>query len=92
MELSIEIPAEAEAELREAFGADLKRATLEALAIEGYRSGRLSQYQVQRLLGLEDRWVTEAWLADHDVHMNYTIQDLEEDIETLNKTLGPSKS
>ena len=35
---------------------DPARAALEAMALEGYRSERLSEYDVQQLLGFESRF------------------------------------
>jgi hypothetical protein len=37
------------------------RAALEALALEGYRSERLSEYDVRQLLGFETRF-SGTWL------------------------------
>lgn len=88
MAISINIPKDQEETLREAWGSNLDRAALEALAIEGYRSGKLSAAEVGRLLGLEDRWVVNQWLADHKVPLNYTLEDLEADRSTLDRLLG----
>jgi len=88
MTLSIDIPNEAEKALREAWGSDLSRAALEALAIEGYRCGKLSRYDVQRLLGLPDRLETEEWLGRHGVSLNYTLEELEGDRAALNQAFG----
>jgi hypothetical protein len=88
MTVTINIPKDAENVLREAFGQDLARAALEAIAVEGYRTGKLSTFEVQTLLGLEDRWETEAWLGSRRVSRNYSLQDLEADRETLRRSLG----
>ncbi len=89
MAVSFEIPKDAEEMLQRAFGDDLTRAALEAIAIEGYRAGKLSRYEVQILLSFEDRWETEAWLGGRGVHLNYSVQDLDADRETLDRLLGP---
>jgi len=58
------------------------RQLLEAAAVEGYRSERLSRGQVRQLLGLG--WhETEEFLADHKCSRHYTLEDLEEDRRTL---------
>lgn len=88
MGISLNISPIAEAMLRQAWGQDLDGAALEALAIEGYRSGKLSAAQVGRLLGLEDRWAVNQWLADRQVPLNYTLDDLEADRATLDRLLG----
>lgn len=90
MGLWIDIPAELEPALREAWGDDLSRAALEALVIEGYRGGKFSAFQVGQILGLGDRWAVNQWLADRHVPMNYTIEDLEADRRTLDRLLGKS--
>jgi predicted HTH domain antitoxin len=86
--MSINVSKEQEQTLREAWGADLDRAALEALAIEGYRNRRLSAAEVGKLLGLEDRWSVSQWLADHRVPLNYTLEDLDADRATLDRVLG----
>lgn len=62
---------------------DLSRAALEALALEGYRSERLSEAQVRRMLGLRTRMQVHAFLKAHNVHLNYSIDELEKDLESL---------
>jgi hypothetical protein len=89
--LNLNIPDEAERMLREAFGGTLDRAALEALAIEGYRSGKFGSGQVRRLLGLSDRSEAQQWLAARGVYLNYTIEDLEQDRATLDKLLGKNR-
>jgi predicted HTH domain antitoxin len=88
MTVTIEIPKDAENILREAFGQDLARAAVEAIAVEGYRSGKLSTFEVQTLLGLEDRWETEAWLGSRGVPRSYGLEDLEADRQTIRHGLG----
>jgi hypothetical protein len=46
--------------------------------------------QVRRLLGLESRWDAEEWLGKRGIHLNYTIEDLRADRETLDRLLGKS--
>jgi Uncharacterised protein family (UPF0175) len=41
---------------------DLSRAALEALALEGYRSERLSEGQVRRMLGFRTRMQVHSFL------------------------------
>jgi len=56
------------------------REALEALAIEGYRSGALSAYQTRLLLGFETRYELEGFLKDHEVWDHaYNVEDLEKD-------------
>ncbi len=62
---------------------DLSLAALEALALEGYRGERLSEAQVRRMLGFRTRMQVHAFLKAHNVHLNYSIQELENDLESL---------
>ena len=56
------------------------REALEALAIEGYRSGAFSSYQTRLLLGFETREEFDGFLKLHEVWDHaYSIQDLEKD-------------
>ena len=61
---------------------DLSLAALEALALEGYRSKRLSEGQVRQMLGFSSRLQVHAFLKDHGVHLHYSLADLEQDRET----------
>ena len=63
MTVVLDIPDEIAGQLAAA-GQDLSRAALEALALEAYRRGALTQLQVGQLLGLP-RLQTEDFLAQH---------------------------
>ena len=52
MEVRIQIPDEVAAQIL-SNGGDLPRNVLEAFALEGYKSGQLSAYKVQEVLGFE---------------------------------------
>ena len=56
---------------------------LESFALEGYRSGKLTEEQIRRILGFGTRVQRYAFLKEHDVYFNYGVEDLEQDIETL---------
>ena len=61
------------------------REALEALVIEGYRSGALSHYQASQLLGIS-RFQFDGFLKQRNVHEHaYDIQDLDQDRETFRK-------
>lgn len=90
MTVRLNIPDEAEQTLQEAWGNDLDRAALEALAIEGYRTGKLSRFEVQTLLGLQSRWDTEEWLGSRGVNLNYSLSDLEVDRAAIKGRFGPA--
>ena len=63
-------------------GTALSRAALEALALEAYRTRKLSSAQLRRLLGLPTRISVDAYLKEHGVELEYTLEDLERDRET----------
>ena len=64
---------------------NLPRALLESFALEGYRSGKLTEEQIRRILGFGTRTQVHGFLKDHGVYLNYGLDDLELDIETVRK-------
>jgi predicted HTH domain antitoxin len=81
MTLELQIPEDA-ARLLTAEYADLPRAAVEALALEGYRSKRFSDGQLRRMLGFSSRMQVHAFLKERGVHLHYSLADLEQDRET----------
>src|SRR5437764_1015144 len=64
---------------------DPGREALEALAIEGYRAGKLSHYQASQLLGLS-RFEFDAFLKQRNIEDHaYGVEDLQEDQKTLDE-------
>jgi predicted HTH domain antitoxin len=61
------------------------REALEALAIEGYRSGAFSHYQAAQLIGMGrlqfDGFLKERGVTEHA----YSVEDLQQDMENLRK-------
>jgi len=66
---------------------DLPRHALEALALESYRSGVLTESQVRRTLGFQSRWEVNAFLRDHGVVYNYTPAEIDHEIKTNDRLL-----
>jgi predicted HTH domain antitoxin len=65
---------------------DPAREAVEALAIAGYRSGKLTAFQASRLLGFKSRFEFEGFLKAHNIYEHaYSEEDLAEDTETLRK-------
>ena len=95
MNLELQIPDEV-AHLLTSEYADLPRAALEALALEGSRSKRFSEGQLRQMLGLSSRLQVHAFLKEHGVHLHYSLDDLEQDRETSReleeKALGSPRS
>jgi predicted HTH domain antitoxin len=87
MDVIIHIPKGIEEQLEAAFGRDLAGAAREALAIEGYRTERLSLGQVAELLGVS---TTEAdqFLKERHVPLLYTVDDFERDRKALESALA----
>jgi hypothetical protein len=50
----------------------IDRQALEAIAVEGYRTGALTENQVRRLLELESRFDVHALLKEHRVPLRST--------------------
>jgi predicted HTH domain antitoxin len=82
MEVTINLPDDV-VKVFSANGANVEREVLEATALEGYREGKLSQAQVRRMLGFATDMQVDDFLKKHDVFLNYTIEDLEQDRRTL---------
>ena len=87
MSVTIELPEEIEQQLEMEWG-NLPRRALEALALEGYRSGALTLAQLRRMLGFETRMEADAFLKQHGVYLEYSVEDLERDRETLERALA----
>lgn len=81
MNIELQIPDEVARVLSSEY-ADLPRAAIEALALEGYRSNRLSDGQLRQLLGFTSRMQVHAFLKDRGVPLNYSLADLDSDRET----------
>jgi predicted HTH domain antitoxin len=83
MQVTVEIPDDMAQRLTPN-GQDPVRTTLEAVAIEGYRSGVLTAYQTRRLLGFETRYELDGFLKEHNVWEHaYSVEDLDQDRRTM---------
>ena len=78
MQVTLNIPDELAAQMVSG-GKDLHRSALEALAVEGYRTERLSESEIRRLLGFETRMEVHAFLKEHGAFLHYSLDDLERD-------------
>jgi predicted HTH domain antitoxin len=82
MQIQLELPDEIAEALQ---STDLSRTALEAVALEGYRSGRLGGGQVQNLLGFSTPMQLHAFLKEHGVYLNYSNAELQKDIEVTDQ-------
>ena len=89
MTVTVDIPDELAAQLA-APGQELSRAVLEALAVEAYRRGALTQVQVGRLLSLS-RIQTEDLLAQHVALYDYEPAELKREAEALARFSDPRR-
>ena len=80
MDVHLEIPDELARQLAsDANG--LARAALEAIALEGVRSGKLTISQARRLLGIDSRYEMDGFLKAHGVFLDLTLEDVRRDSE-----------
>ena len=86
MQVIIDLPEDI-AQLLQTNQQSVERSVLEAIALEGYRSGKLTHAQVKKVLGFQTRLQVDAFLKAHGVDMEYSIEDLERDRETLERAL-----
>jgi hypothetical protein len=86
MDLTVQIPDEVASRMS-ASGDDLSRRALEALALEEFKSGRISGADLRRLLGFGTRYRLDEFLRSHGVYEDYTMEDFEKDRDAL-KQLG----
>jgi hypothetical protein len=78
MQITLELPED----LAQRLGADsqtLSRTALEALALVGIRSGKLSKAEARRLLGIPSRYEMDGFLKDHGYTMPLTLEEVERD-------------
>ena len=85
MQVNVQIPDDIGRRLMEA-GTDLSRRALEALALEEFRAGRITEPELCEMLGLA-RLELDAFLKVHGVYEDYTVEDFEKERAAL-KSLG----
>jgi len=84
MTITVEIPEELAGQLIAA-GQDPARAALEAIALEGYRSDRLTEADIRELLGFDTRMEVHGFLKEHGAFLPYTHEDLAHDREVASQ-------
>ena len=81
MQVRLEIPEDLATRL--ASDSDgLTRAALEAVALEGVRSRKLTVSQARRLLGIQSRDEMDGFLKAHGVCLDLTLDDVRRDSDT----------
>ena len=87
MNVAIVIPEDVSQRLAAHWG-DLSRRSLEAVAVDAYREGVLTEFEVQRMLNLSTRMELEAFLKRAGTHLDYTEADLNNDIAAIRSADG----
>lgn len=81
MQVHLDVPED----VARRFAADpggITRAALEALAIEGVRSGKLTVHQARQMLGIPSRYEMDGFLKAHGVPLAITLEDVVTDTNT----------
>jgi predicted HTH domain antitoxin len=89
MQITIDIPADIEQRLQTNLDRLSQRA-LEAIAVEAYRAQVISAAEVQRMLKLPSHLATDAFLKQAGAFLHYTEEDLEQDIQAMNRVVSDS--
>lgn len=76
MRIWLDLPDEVVGQLSEK-GRDLSRTALEALAIDAYRTSRITAHQLCQLLEIPSRYELDGFLKEHGVPLEYSIDDFE---------------
>ena len=81
MQLRLDIPDDLASQLA-ADDAALPRAALEAIAVEGIRSRKLTVFQARRLLGITSRHEMDGFLKARGIFLDLTLDDVRKDSDT----------
>jgi hypothetical protein len=84
--MNIPIPADLEHRLQP-YLAQLCQRALEAIALEAYTNHLMSAAEVQALLQLPSHLATDAFLKQHGAIRSLTLEDVQKDIQTLDRVL-----
>jgi hypothetical protein len=86
MSIEIEVPEDVAARLEAEWG-NVPRRALEALTLEAYRGGVITEAQAQHTLGFSSRWEVEDFLKKSRAYLDYTEDDLDRDVQSLREVL-----
>jgi hypothetical protein len=81
MQITLELPDDVAKGL-ESQVKNLPRALLESFALEGHRSGKLTEEQVRKILGYGTRMQVDGFLKEHGVYLDYNSEDVDRETET----------
>jgi predicted HTH domain antitoxin len=83
MQITVELPDDLAQQLIPA-GQNPERAVLENVAVEAFRAHRLTEHQLAQLLGM-DRYQLDGFLKERGVWLDYTMADLEQELQEQRK-------
>jgi hypothetical protein len=63
------------------------RRALELWAVNGYKRGKLSEYQVKVMLRFDSRFDVDAFLKEHGAYYDYTLEELDRGTASLGTLL-----
>ena len=81
MEVTVRIPDDIATSLA-ADGRDIARRTLESFVLEELKSGRLTEPELCRMLGL-DRLQLDGFLKEHGFYLDVALEDIERDVADI---------
>jgi len=88
MEITVTIPDELARHIIPE-GLDPARQALEDMAVEAYRTHRLTGSQLRRALGIPSRYELDAFLKKRGVWLEYTVEDFRREGEITAPLLPP---
>ena len=85
MQVTVDIPDDLAGRFSATAGG-LSRRALELLALEEYKSGNLTETELQRLLGFGTRYKLDGFLKAHGILIDdYTVDDLLREVANLRR-------
>ena len=81
MDVHIDVPEDVARQFTAEPGG-IARATVEALAAEGVRSGKLTAYQARQLLGIRSRYEMDGFLKARGLFLPDTMEEVAADSQT----------
>lgn len=84
--MNIPIPADLEHRLQPHLSRLSQRA-LEAIALEAYTNHLITAAEVQHLLNLPSHLATDTFLKEHGAIRSLTLEDVQQDIQALDRIL-----
>jgi hypothetical protein len=91
MQVVFEIPDSVAADLQNGGKKTLSRRALELLTLNSYKIGEITEFQIQQMLGFDSRFEVHAFLKANHVYSDYSIDDLDREVATLENLLKSNR-